>query len=210
MLSMDPQAKLALAQTILKISDIQEFFFVPYELWPGSLTWAEAAEKAQVPPGLLPFFEILMTANGIEGGTGWAEAIIRREPPFIEIASASPSELLRYQFRAADALQQGTLDETARRQITGDLAQVRDRRQWLNAPGDGIEAGLRKLEWIGSSAGPAVIDGMAKFELAQASGTFHLPRYRAHAMPASRMCNLTGLSSEQTGRTIASRTTSTN
>jgi hypothetical protein len=170
---MEPQAKLQLAQSILKISDIQQFFFVPYELWPGSLTWAEAAEKAEVAPGLLPFFDVLMTANGIEGATDWAEAIIRREPPFIDIGSASPNELLRYQFRAAEALQKGTLDETARREITGDLALVKERRQWLNAPEDGIEAGLRKLEWIGSSAGPAAIDARAKFELAQAIRQTH-------------------------------------
>jgi hypothetical protein len=168
---MEAQAKLELARDIRRTGDVREFFFIPAVQYRGDLTWTEAAAKAGVEPDLLPVFQTLMSANLLEA-EDWAEEIIRRQAPVIDIDRASPAELVRYQFRAAEALKNRPLDEAVRRQTGAQLAQIQDRRQWLNSP-DGMEAALRKMQWIeaaGQLSRPAAAGARAKLELAQAIG----------------------------------------
>ena len=164
---MDAQAKHKLAEDIQRTNDIQELFFIPYVQYRGNLTWTEAAAKAGVEPDLLPFFQALMKSSFPEADS-WAEDIVRRQPPAIDIDRASPVELVRYQFRAAEALK-GSLDEAARRHIAGTLAQIQDRREWLNPP-DRMEAALRKIEWIEAAQPSSPNAAGVKLELAQGVG----------------------------------------
>jgi hypothetical protein len=165
---MDAQAKHKLAVDIQNTNDIQELFFIPGIQFRGDTSWTEAAAKAGVERDLLPFFQTLMFASFPEADD-WAEGIIRRQPPAIDLDRASPVELVRYQFRAAEALKNGSADEAARREIAATLAQIQERREWLNPP-DRMEAASRKIEWIEAIQPSPPHAAGVKLELAQAIG----------------------------------------